>query len=125
MKMREVLDPADCDKMKHFFNFLLSTDSKKAKGHKLDITAAIKEYRKTYGTPETSEKQKASLKRTTENRTHYNEYQPILEKYRCYPVPFVAKMIGRDPCTVAHWYKVLKIERLFNYKGRRFDGVIQ
>ena len=126
MNMRDALDPDDCDKMNHFFSWLLSIDSTKEPGHKVDLTKAIWEYRREYGQPRTSDKLLTSLKdRIKRKCLECEKYRATLEKYKAFPIPFVAKILGKSDKVVAHWYKKTGIVRPFNYKGRRFDGVAQ
>ena len=125
MNMREALCPGECDKMNHFLGWLLSIDGNKEHGHKLDISKAMLEYRRTYGQPRPSEKLLAELRSRTWRSAERDKHVATLEKYRCFPIPFVAKMIGVNEKKVASWYRALNIERPFSYKGKSFDGVAQ
>ena len=126
MNMRDALDPEVCDKMNHFFSWLLSIDSTKEPGHKVDLTKAIWEYRREYGQPRTSGKLLKSLKAMNKRRSlECEKHRDVLEKYKAFPIPFVAKILGKSDKVIAHWYKKTGIVRPFNYKGRKFDGVAQ
>ena len=126
MNMREALTSDECDKMNHFLGWLLTIDSAKEPGHKVDLNKAFWEYRRTYGQPRTSDKLLTSLKdRIKRKCLECEKHRATLEKYKAFPIPFVAKILGRSDKVIAHWYKKTGIVRPFNYKGRKFDGVAQ
>ena len=126
MNMRGALSSDECDKMNHFFGWLLTIDSAKEPGHKVDLNKALWEYRRTYGNPRTSDKLLKSLNAKNRRKSFECEkHRDVLEKYKAFPIPFVAKILGKSDKVVAHWYKKTGIIRPINYKGRRFNGVMQ
>ena len=123
MNMRLVLSPDECDKMNHFFEFLLEIDRHKQPGHHIDMGKAMAEYRKKYGATEKSDKQiaqhvESNAKKSADRESHRAE----LEANKELPISVVAKIIGRKTPTVANWYHVMGIVRPISYKGRRYEG---
>ena len=123
MHMRDVLTSDECDKMNHFFEFLLEVDRHKQPGYHLDIGKAMAEYRRKYGKPEKSDKQiaqhmESNAKKSADRESH----RAALEQHKELPISVVAKMIGRKTPTVANWYHVMGIVRPISYKGRKIEG---
>ena len=121
MNMRDVLNPDECDKVNDFFRFLLEIDSKKARGYRVDVMMAMQEYRRMYGVKTLSTPQMNHLKKTW-NRNDREKYREQLEKYKAIPMGIVAQTMGLKDRQVQRLYKVLKIQRPINYKGKRYEG---
>ena len=123
MHMSDVHTSDECEKMNHFFEFLLEVDRHKQPGYHLDIGKAMAEYRRKYGKPEKSDKQiaqhmESNAKKSADRESH----RAALEQHKELPISVVAKMIGRKTPTVANWYHVMGIVRPISYKGRKIEG---
>ena len=120
MNMREALAPDECDKMNHFFGWLLTIDSAKEPGHKVDLNKALWEYRKTYGNPRPSDKLIKSLAEKNKRKSCEGEkHRETLEKYRALPIGAVAIICGVPERTVQGWYQRMGIIRPINYNGHK------
>ena len=117
MKMRCALSPADCDKMTHFLQYIARLHSNSNSRCRVDVSAAMLEYRRQYGATKVSAAHNNHLRNINKSPLR-DKYAPTLEKYKAFPVGMVARMIGISENTVRKWYMALGIVRPFNYKGK-------
>ena len=61
MNMRHALTPADCDKMTHFLQYIARLHSNSNSRCRVDVTAAIRNYRNLYGNKTISDRHREHL----------------------------------------------------------------